>query len=571
MSLRTRIFLISLLVALLPFALVAIGLRRETAEHIGELDRSNLETLTHSIERGAEESAETLSARLSAIKALALDDNELRLALLDPSRRAHLVDYAPRMMALTGLSMLQLQDESGLVLSSGQFRNDYGRIDLTTQELLRSRRDPVLVEFRTASDTRLALATEVELEVAGNRYCLIGGVSPEAISWMKDNRRIGSLQLRLHTPSETPSEVVAPGAVQVGAIDFPFLAEGAHDVKQASIEIWRVGNPASEALRGIDRWFLGFLAFAVLGAVALGFAASAWVSRPLRELAEKTTQVHLRRHRTRFESDRKDEVGELTRFVGGMVERLQDSAAQLQDAERRATLGELARQINHDVKNGVTPIRNVLRHLVELEQQDPQSIGRVFHERRPTLESSLAYLEELAANFARLTPRLERRPVDVNETLRQVGDALFAPSNVELRLQLGAALPPVSADPLGLRRIVENLARNAVEAVAESGGAVTISSGRIDMPESSFDGSAPAVRISISDTGPGLSQEERSRIFQHFYTTKPAGTGLGLSIVKRLVVDFGGTLSIESEPGKGSTFLVTLPAATEPVRSQEKR
>lgn len=564
MSVRTRIFLVSLVVALVPFALVAFGLKRETAAHVSELDRANLATLTETIEREVARSAETLRTRLAAIQALALDDNELRLALLEPAHNAFLADYAARIMPLTGLTLLQLQDGSGRILSSGHFRNDYGRIDARLLDLLRQRPGPVLLEFRTASDTRLALATEIELEIAGVRYVLIGGISPDEISWLQGSDPVGHLEVYLRTPG---SELPEPEGARVEAIELPFVTGG--DVQESSIEIWRVRDPASEALRGIDRWFIGFLLLAWLGAGALGLAASTWVSGPLRELAEKTTRVNLRRYRVRFESDRKDEVGELTRFVGGMVERLRESAAELQDAERRATLGELARQINHDVKNGVTPIRNVLRHLVELEQSDPQSIGRVFQERRHTLESSLAYLEALAANFARLTPRLDRRPVDVNETLRLVADALLAPAGVELRLRLAPDLPAVSADPLGLRRILENVARNAVEAVTPE-GVVTISSARLPVAESPFEGSE-AVRISVSDTGPGLSVEERSRIFEHFYTTKPAGTGLGLSIVKRLVADFGGTLTIESEPGRGSTFRVTLPAAHEVVRAPEMR
>ena len=556
MSLRSRVFSVSLLIALLPFALVALGLRRETAAHIAELDRSNLATLTHAIEMGVAESAETLTARLSAIRMLALDDNELRSALLDRSRTEYLVEYAPQVLALTGLTLLQLHDDSGRILSSGQFRNDYGRVDSSLSDGLRKQPGPALVEFRTPLGTGLALATEIEMEIGGERYTWVGGVSTDPISWRSGAG--GHLQVRLQLPGVEAAGM--PGR-RVGTIALPFLDQGTGDARGASIEIWRTLDPASEALHGIDRWFTGYLILAALGAGALALAASVWVSQPLRDLAEKTTRVHLRRYRVRFESDRRDEVGELTRFVGGMVDRLQESAVQLQDAERRATLGELARQVHHDVKNGVTPIRNVVRHLSEIEQSDPASLARVFRERSSTLESSLAYLEELAANFARLTPRLERRRIDVNDTLRRIGEALPAIPGVELRLRLANGLPAVLADPLGLRRIVENLARNAVDAVGHT-GIVTISSALLEGVPSPFDGST-AVAIAVTDTGPGLSTEERARIFQHFYTTKPSGTGLGLSIVKRLVADFDGALRIESEPGKGSTFRVILPVAPE--------
>src|SRR5690606_13314237 len=373
---------------------------------------------------------------------------------------------------------------------------------------------PALAPFRTPHDTGLALATEVDMEIGGERYTWVGGVSADPDSWRSG--AAGHLQVRLRLPGASDADL--PGR-RVGTIALPYLVEGTDRIGEAAIEIWRTVDPASEALHGIDRWFTGYLILAALGAAVLGLAASTWVSRPLRDLADKTTRVHLRRYRVRFESDRKDEVGELTRFVGGMVDRLQESALQLQDAERRATMGELARQVHHDVKNGVTPIRNVVRHLSEIEQADPASLPRVFRERSSTLESSLAYLEELAANFARLTPRLEPRRVDVNETLRQVAEALPAPPGVQIRLRLTSRLPAVLADPLGLRRIVENLARNAVDAVGES-GAVTISSSLLEGNASSFDGGA-AVVIAIADTGPGLTGEGHAGSCPHFYTTKP--------------------------------------------------
>jgi signal transduction histidine kinase len=281
---------------------------------------------------------------------------------------------------------------------------------------------------------------------------------------------------------------------------------------------------------------------------------AARVSRPLAELADKTSRVDLDRLDVDFSSDRADEIGALANLLAGMTTRLRASTIRLLEAERRATTGDLARQINHDVKNGLAPIRHVLRHLTETAVQAPDRLSTVFDERRATLESSLAYLEDLARNYARLAPAPDARPSDLGALLRDVARAVET-EGVELVVRIPEALPAVRADGVVLRRIVENLARNAVEALEGRPGRVTLAS------EPVRDGPEPRVRLAVSDTGRGMTQAELDRAFADFHTTKPAGTGLGLSVVRRLVGDLGGRLRVETAPGSGSTFTVEIPSA----------
>jgi signal transduction histidine kinase len=237
-----------------------------------------------------------------------------------------------------------------------------------------------------------------------------------------------------------------------------------------------------------------------------------------------------------------------------MTDRLRTSAGRLRDAERRATLGELARQVNHDIKNGLLPIRNVLRHLVQVARDEPDDLPKIFDERRGTLDSSIEYLESLATNYARLYPRLEPRSCDVNAVIRQVVSGASGSGDVEIELELMEGLPAVHADLVILRRIVENLVDNAVDSIAGT-GTVTVATLPIDE-----EGERSRVRITVADTGCGMSAEQRAKIFDNFYTTKTEGTGLGLSIVRRLITDLNGTIRVESEEGKGSRFTVELPA-----------
>src|SRR6185437_14547500 len=246
---------------------------------------------------------------------------------------------------------------------------------------------------------------------------------------------------------------------------------------------------------------------------------------------------------------RDDEFGALARRFGAMSRRLRASAASLRDAERRATVGEMARQVNHDIKNGLIPIRNVVQHLSQVQERQPAQLATVFAERRPTLESSIGYLDTLARNYARLTPAVTRRSFDAGAVARDAAASSNGAAQVQSRIAAG--LPPVIGDPVVLRRILDNLLRNALESLPVSGGTVTLDVQRAD---------DAAVRVIVSDTGCGMSEAELSRAFDDFHTTKPNGTGLGLSVVRRLASDLQANLRVESEPGRGTTFTLDLPS-----------
>ena len=111
----------------------------------------------------------------------------------------------------------------------------------------------------------------------------------------------------------------------------------------------------------------------------------------------------------------------------------------------------------------------------------------------------------------------------------------------------------VLGDPLSIRRVLENLVNNAIDSLEPDGGEVAVSTEVVDGE------AGRRVRVVVADTGVGMSREQREKIFDDFYTTKDGGTGLGLSIVRRLVMDLDGSIEVESEPGRGSRFIVELP------------
>ena len=309
-------------------------------------------------------------------------------------------------------------------------------------------------------------------------------------------------------------------------------------------------TPLHALLRSVDSWFLLTAAGTGVTALLLAVWVSSRISRPLADLADKTAVLDLDRLDVDFDSGH-DEVGTLSRLLGDLTTRLRTSTGRVREAERRATVGELARQVNHDIKNG---LRNVFRHLVQVGKDDPAALPSVFAERRRTVDSSIEYLETLASNYARLSPTPDRRACDLNALIKDVIRGARDDDHAEFKTHLIAKLPPVVGDPVALRRILDNLVANAVDSLESKRGTVTVST---EMAQR--DDERPVIRVTVDDTGRGMAGDDSVKIFTDFYTTKEDGTGLGLSIVRRLVLDLQGTLRVESEPGSGTRVIIDMP------------
>ncbi len=585
MSFRVRLFFAFLFIILVAMVVFAFAVRREVAGRLTAQYQRRVNSLVAVIEEDLEGESDVIAATLEGLRDVVTNDNRFRRGAVDrmAADRRYLLDFAGIAMRLTGLSMLQIQDEGGRILSSGHFRNEFDRLEPELPELLAIVPGGLaLARARTPEGDFLALVRADSVRMGGRRFTLVGGTAVGR-SFLARLARGEELRVTLAYPGGVLSSAEMADSVLVaeeigGDSTVAFTASGEEiardviipfaDAERGELEAARlvVTHPLSElqALRRrIDVWFLTALSATAALALILANWLAARISRPLADLARKTSRIDLDRLDIDFGSRRGDEIGALSRLLGAMTDRLRASAGRLREAERRATLGELARQVNHDIKNGLLPIRNVFRHLVQVARDAPAKLPTIFDERRGTLDSSIEYLESLASNYARLYPRLEPRSCDLSAVIRQVVSGIGGRGDVDIELQLPERLPPVHADVVVLRRILENLVDNAVDSITGK-GTVTIAAALIEA-----EGTPSRVRITVTDTGSGMRAEQRAKIFEVFYTTKAEGTGLGLSIVRRLVTDLNGTIRVESEEGKGSSFTVELPASETMVAGQE--
>jgi signal transduction histidine kinase len=559
MTFRARVLLALGGLVVASLTVFAFGVRREMAAELTRQYGERVDALARVIRTDLTRQDRLVADRLATISEAIARDNRFRRGVLETQEspaRDYVLDYAAEAMRVSGLDILQIQDETGRIVSSGHFRNEFDLLDPALPRLLQATAEGMaLARARTAEGGFLVLARLDSVRLGRHGYTVAGGVRMERA--LLGRVEAEGMSITLVAPGDSAIAPDPERPLVVSELALPYIetvAGGNGTTGTARIVIRQSAAPLRALVAGVDRWFAVALAAAGGVAVLLSLWLAARISKPLGDLAERTAGVDLDRLDVSFETDRTDEIGTLARFLDAMTQRLRASVRTLRDVERRVAVGDLARQVNHDVKNGLVPVRNVFRHLAEVARDNPAGLAEVFRERQPTLQSAVDYLERLAATYASLTPRLQTAPCDVNATARHVAGGLTVTPQTELKLELDHQLPRVNAEELALRRIFENLLRNAVESLDGRPGTVMISTAR--SPKA-----AGQVRVVVSDTGPGMNQQQLEQAFSGFYTTKPGGTGLGLSIVRRLVLDLGGSLGVETEPGRGTRVTIDLPAA----------
>ncbi|HET7603586.1 MAG TPA: HAMP domain-containing sensor histidine kinase [Gemmatimonadales bacterium] len=541
MNFRGRLILALLIAALLPLIVFAFGVRRELSSRVALGEEAANRRAAEQVQQALTAEGTRIGNRLDVIaRDLARDMRTGRALAGDTTARRWLIDYAATSASTAGLDMVQLQDSTGTVLSASQFRNLYGQ-----REPLLPPGDSARVWMaRSPAGTVPVLARSTTVPILGYTLRLTGGTTLDS-AWLATLSADTAIGVAMRLPGDS-----APTHPAIAEFSLPIAAAGTAG-SSARLVIWRHASGIAELRQGISQKLAVALALSGIVAAVLALLLGARMSRPIRELTERAEHVDVDHLDQDFASGRSDEIGRLSTALGAMQHRLGRSVAQLRDAERRVVTGDLARQVNHDIKNGLAPIRNVLRHLSELAAgNDAAALQEVYREREATLTASVAHLEEMARNYAQLYPRLAGGSVMVAGALRDVardiGDA-----RVMIDIPATASEAAVAADPATLRRILHNLISNAIESLPDGTGTVT--AGIAVQPD--------VVTIAITDTGRGMSAAELDRAFRDFHTTKESGTGLGLSSVRRLVMELNGSLRASSSPGAGSRFEVSLPHA----------
>ena len=301
----------------------------------------------------------------------------------------------------------------------------------------------------------------------------------------------------------------------------------------AAYLLHRIARPLEQVVEASDR-------LAEEGGVQLPVPSD----RELAELVNAVNRMSLRLAERREENER---------LIASLERRVEEKTREVLRADRLATLGGIAAGFAHELGNSLNVIRGY--SAVALRELPAD------HPNRPDLEairrevSRAASLMERFLVFARARPS-KAHVQSIEPVLREaveVAGPAAAEGHVETEVTFAADAPEVKADPVLLRQAFLNLCVNAVQAMQPAGGRLSVRAVRRDGD----------LVVEFQDTGPGMDEETARRVFEPFYTTKANGTGLGLAIVRQAAEAHGGSVSVDSRPGRGATFRVQLPAAEE--------
>ncbi len=304
----------------------------------------------------------------------------------------------------------------------------------------------------------------------------------------------------------------------------------------------------SELLVAVVNLFVLLFAISIMLAVFI----SKWTTRPLDILKRSLAGVALQGANAPIQYRGKDEVGELVSVYNQKVDELRESAEKLARSEREHAWKEMARQVAHEIKNPLTPMKLGIQHFQNTWDPDAPDARARLDRFNTSMVEQIDALSRVAGDFSRFAQLSEANAtvVDMNEVARSAVD-LFAGER-DANIRFTPALDPVMvmADKEHLLRIFNNLLKNALQSIPDG------RNGKVEVVIRSQENAAIA---EVRDNGSGIPAEVRESIFEPNFTTKSSGMGLGLAMVKRMVEQAHGTVRFETTEDRGTTFVVTLP------------
>jgi signal transduction histidine kinase len=526
------------------------------------------------------------------VETIANSEAAIRMALAASRGAADYGAYVNEAKALADnqqLDFLEFVDKRGTILSSAQWPAKFGYKENSLHPAAPAK-GAFLRQEELSDGAALGLSAIREVEVGDKPLWVIGGRR-------LDKEFLGSLELpsgmramlygNLATGFSPQLLVEASGSVRQPEKLAPLIEQVQQQRQEVSTLLhWSEDAADDESIHAIplsgqDEQLLGVLlvgntrrpyvelrnrirsAALLAGSVGIvlailfsGWAASR-VTRPVEQLAGAAREVAAGNWNTRVPVNSADELGALAESFNRMTQELLQQREQLVQSERVAAWRELARRLAHELKNPLFPLQLTVENLVRAREQSAEQFDEVFRESSSTLLAEIANLKAIISRFSEFSrmPQPQFQRVQLNEIVQNVARLLQAQLRsqesaiIECRLELAGALEPLAADADLLHRAFSNLALNAMDAMPQ-GGTLTLRTRQ----------NRDRITVEIADTGAGLTAEECERLFTPYYTSKPHGTGLGLAIVQSVISDHGGRISVRSEPGHGTTFMIELPS-----------
>jgi len=310
-----------------------------------------------------------------------------------------------------------------------------------------------------------------------------------------------------------------------------------------------------ELKKEINRFLLILLnVFVLLTGISVIVAiyVSNWITAPLKLLQTSFSSLDLINKNRPISYSGDDEVATMVKVYNQKVEELEKMADQIAESERESAWREMARQVAHEIKNPLTPMRLSIQHFQRILVQDPEKAAKRSNDLMNSLIEQIDNLTQIANEFSQFAKiSVSSKSIfDLKSLMNDLVSLYLSNEKVELILNTELEEAPIEADKGQIIRMFNNLIQNAIQAIGQK------NDGKIKM---SLKKEELFYQIEIDDNGKGIPENIKLMIFKPNFTTKSTGMGLGLAIVNKIVSNHGGTIRYETEKEKGTVFTVLLP------------
>jgi two-component system nitrogen regulation sensor histidine kinase NtrY len=373
-----------------------------------------------------------------------------------------------------------------------------------------------------------------------NKHILSNLMEPNAFYELHNNKRIQWIQ------EETFNNF------SYLSIYVPIRDEGGNVVAYLNVPYLNSTKELNQEISNFLVTLINLNAFIFVLAGAIAFMVTSRITRSFTFIGNKMKEVALGKLNEEIEWNRDDELGALVAEYNKMVRKLEGSAEKLARSEREGAWREMARQVAHEIKNPLTPMKLSIQYLQKAIKEGAGNVKELSQQVANTLVQQIDQLAKIASDFSQFAniTDTKKEVFDVSEVIASLVTLYRGDTTLHIQLNKQQGNYNIKADKTQVNRLFTNLIKNAIEASGFKEQVV------IQINEFSHDEN---VVIAITDHGSGIPESMRDKIFTPNFTTKSSGTGLGLAISKGIVEKSNGTIWFNTTEGKGTTFYVEFP------------
>ena len=344
------------------------------------------------------------------------------------------------------------------------------------------------------------------------------------------------------------------GNMSFASAYIPFYAGGDHPLAYINLPFFTRPEVLRSELSTLIVSIVNLYVVMLMISIGLVVIISERIVQPIKLIQSKMETIELGKSYEKIEYSNEDEIGQLVTEYNNMVDKLDESAKQLAKGERETAWREMAKQVAHEIKNPLTPMKLSIQFLTRSWANGNSDFESVLTKVSSTLVQQIDTLSSIATEFSSYAklPQPKAQNLNLVEVLENVVLLYQTVENADVTSDFGGHTNvPAFVDKEQMTRVFVNIIKNATQAIPEGvRGKIHVS---LDVKDDS------KIVVRIADNGCGIPDEIREKLFTPNFTTKSSGSGLGLAMVRNMVVNANGDITFESEVGKGTTFIITLP------------